>query len=768
MNKPNRGFRQSRGNVICSLIGEILLTILLALSAVMFFTALWLSDVFPGLLLDELVYHMKAPLTGTSPEMIRYYATHYGIPALLITGAVGFLLFHSRRAGRPLYRRHRLILLGTAVLCIAGIGGAVAHMDHRFKLFSYIHSQLQSETFIEDNYVDPASVELRFPSRKRNLIYIYLESVETTFADTENGGAFEANCIPELTALALENECFNGGSGKLNGAVSLSGTGWTMGAIFGQSSGLPLKMSISGNDMNTQEHFYPSVTALGDILEDAGYVNVSLQGTDVSFGGEKLFFTDHGNFRTLDYRYARDHGWIPPGYKVWWGYEDEKLFSFAKTQLSELAAEGAPFNLTLQTMDTHFEDGYVCRLCRDEFGENRYANVFACSSRQVAAFVRWVQAQDFYDDTTIVLAGDHPTMDSDFCVDMSPDYQRKVYFSIINGAPVQHRSAEPRDCSVFDFFPTTLAALGVSIEGDRLGLGVNLYSDEQTLIERFGPGECNRRLSSRSEFMDSKNQTVLSNALLALISESTAVAINENDDYSVSIHAVMKYDVRKIDDIRCAEVEYWDLSNPSAKHHHVTMNRDIKTNGQYTGQEVEITTRDIDYPNLAVAVQFLTKGKSTVRISKVLCTDSFPNYLHVVTQGDYLIFIAACDNASLYLYNNIAALLKQLGANQNLQDHYRAGYILVADTRGQASEPVCEVLSDGGPAQASGEVNGVSYCIISDGSEDNHVASIKLNGEEQAVNSRGINIVLYDRALGTVVDSVCFDTLLPTALSFRR
>ena len=33
---------------------------------------------------------------------------------------------------------------------------------------------------------------------------------------------------------------------------------------------------------------------------------------------------------------------------------------------------------------------------------------------------------------------------------------------------------------------TTLAALGVQIEGNKLGLGVNLYSGEQTLVEQYG------------------------------------------------------------------------------------------------------------------------------------------------------------------------------------------------------------------------------------------------------------------------------------------
>ena len=33
---------------------------------------------------------------------------------------------------------------------------------------------------------------------------------------------------------------------------------------------------------------------------------------------------------------------------------------------------------------------------------------------------------------------------------------------------------------------TTLAALGVQIEGNKLGLGVILYSGEQTLVEQYG------------------------------------------------------------------------------------------------------------------------------------------------------------------------------------------------------------------------------------------------------------------------------------------
>ena len=48
---------------------------------------------------------------------------------------------------------------------------------------------------------------------------------------------------------------------------------------------------------------------------------------------EKLYFTDHGQYDIMDYDYAHDNGLIPEDYKVWWGYEDEKLFEFAKEKM---------------------------------------------------------------------------------------------------------------------------------------------------------------------------------------------------------------------------------------------------------------------------------------------------------------------------------------------------------------------------------------------------------------------------------------------------
>ena len=481
--------------------GLVLSTILALLASLLAFSAKWMFKTWTNLTMDELVYHLTAPLEGTNTDMIKDYCNECAVPAILILGCILFVIAANRK--------HVGILKKIAIVCFAGAvavaGITVGVTWNGLDVTNYMKGQSTYSTFIDDNYIDPSSVNITFPEQKRNFIYIFLESMEMTYADKENGGAFKQNVIPELTQLAQENEDFSGKSNKLNGGYSMPGTTWTMGAMFGQTSGLPLNTSIDANGMDTQDSFFPGITTLGDILQNEGYSQTLLIGSEATFGGRKLYFTDHGQYDIMDYDYAHDNGLIPEDYKVWWGYEDEKLFGFAKEKLLELSQQDNPFNLTMLTVDTHFEDGYVCDICPDTFGDNQYANVMACSSRQVKEFVDWVQQQDFAADTTIVISGDHPTMDSDFCEDVDKDYERRVYTTYIN-AGAEKQTNEKRNYTTFDNFPTTLAAMGVEIEGDRLGLGTNLYSTQQTLTERFGIENVEKVLKRKSKLLNQMAQ----------------------------------------------------------------------------------------------------------------------------------------------------------------------------------------------------------------------------------------------------------------------
>ena len=106
----------------------------------------------------------------------------------------------------------------------------------------------------------------------------------------------------------------------------------------------------------------------------------------------------------------------------------------------------------------------------------------ACTDRQTAEFIEWCKQQPFYEDTVIVITGDHPRMDT-YLVDGVSYYDRTVYNCFINSA-ADTQNLKNREFTHMDILPTTLAAMGYEIEGERLGLGTNLFSDEPTLAEQ--------------------------------------------------------------------------------------------------------------------------------------------------------------------------------------------------------------------------------------------------------------------------------------------
>jgi phosphoglycerol transferase len=367
----------------------------------------------------------------------------------------------------------------------------------RLEIHSFVANAIIESDFIEDNYVNPDDVELTFPEHKRNLVYIFLESTENTFSDTSVGGKITEDFMPELTELKNNNVSFSGKGGK-GGAYSYVGTTWTAAAMFTQTAGISVKVPINFDFYGRDGDYMPGIVTLGDILEDAGYTQTLLVGSDADFAARKTYFTEHGNYNIIDVYSLIEDGKLPEDYWEWWGFEDAKLFEFAKEELTRLAALDKPFNFTTLTADTHFPDGYECELCPDKY-ENQYSNVLACSSKQVYEFINWCKEQPFYENTTIVLAGDHLTMDPAFLAEIDENYVRTTYNCIINSA-VEPTRESPRDFATFDLFPTTLAAMGATIEGDRLGLGVNLFSDVETLTERYGFERLDEELEARSDF----------------------------------------------------------------------------------------------------------------------------------------------------------------------------------------------------------------------------------------------------------------------------
>lgn len=522
---------------------EALIAIIIgALTVLSGCSVFWMFKTWPNLQLDELIYQLNAPVEGTNLSMIKEYMEYCVPAAILVLLILILLVLYSRRK-----RRYHKLIAGILVLSAGMVAGALYYTAQRLDLKNYRENKGTYSTFLDVNYADPEVVDITFPEQKRNLIYIFLESMEVTYADEKAGGAYIVNYIPELTELAQENEDFSGENEELNGGYSMPATGWTVAGMFGQSAGLPLSIPLEGNEMEQQASFLPGVTAIGDILEKEGYNQTLLIGSDATFGGRRQLYTDHGAFRIKDYIYAIESGWIPSDYRVWWGYEDQKLFDFAKKELLELSAQDKPFNLTMLTVDTHFEDGYYCEICEDIHNGDNYGNVLSCSSRQVAEFVKWIQQQDFYEDTMIVISGDHLTMDKDFCKEINErkDYTRKVYTTYINSAIENKMPDVRREYTTFDNFPTTLAGMGVSIEGERLGLGTNLFSGEYTLTELYGKDRMASELRKKSKLMEMFTSDLVVEEKKKKSESASAMLVVDNYDY---ITGVLPLYISEIDD----------------------------------------------------------------------------------------------------------------------------------------------------------------------------------------------------------------------------
>jgi len=385
--------------------------------------------------------------------------------------------------------------------------------DSVYYVSSYValaKNEKQNSDYIQENYVDPNSVSVEFPAQKRNLIYIYMESMESSYADKADGGAMDTNLIPNLTSLADKNINFSNGE-DLGGSlfnvrgVQMPGVGWTAASLVSQTSGLPLKQYINGGQMdsNNVDDILTRATVMQDILKDAGYNQVFMCGSDSQYAGRDKYFTEHGGSIIKDWTTAAADGIIPQGYNDgFWGMEDSKLYEYVKQELGKLSKSDQPFALTMLTVDTHFPDGWVDENTLNLY-DNRYENVIATSDEQMGEFIQWIQRQDFYKNTSIVIVGDHPTMDNLGAQIQrdNPNYLRTTYNCFINSAvaPIVNKNRYFCNC---DMFPTVLASMGVILPGNRLGLGTNLFSDQETLIEKDGFTKVATELAKGSNFYE--------------------------------------------------------------------------------------------------------------------------------------------------------------------------------------------------------------------------------------------------------------------------
>lgn len=117
----------------------------------------------------------------------------------------------------------------------------------------------------------------------------------------------------------------------------------------------------------------------------------------------------------------------------------------------------------------------------------------------VFEFISWIKEQDFYQDTVIVVVGDHLSMDKEYFTNWDENYERSIFNLYLNTDKESINNIN-REFTSLDLYPTTLSAMSVDVKDNRLGLGVDLFSGEPTIVEMIGLENFSNELLKRSKY----------------------------------------------------------------------------------------------------------------------------------------------------------------------------------------------------------------------------------------------------------------------------
>lgn len=330
-------------------------------------------------------------------------------------------------------------------------------------------SKRQNSQLYLSEYVFPDSVIIKFPSTKRNLVYIMLESMEVNFKDYTS----------EINRIAKDNISF------LPGGVDVTKTGWTMAAQVAKLCGIPLFLP-EGMDNNDSIHsFLPNIKCLTDALAENGYEQVYVQGSDGTFSSKRNFWNQHNVDKFHDFPYYKKEKIVPRDNEIFWGLSDKSLYWLMQRELKEFEKNPSkPFALYAMTVDTHFPEGNLSEGCVVlETEPSQYPSILRCASKQLDSFLQWAKMQSWYENTVIVIVGDHTWSTFTELLNL-PKEDSLYWINIFVNSHLLPKNINRYFCS-FDMYPTVLEAMGAEIEGHRLGLGTSLFSDEKTLLEKM-------------------------------------------------------------------------------------------------------------------------------------------------------------------------------------------------------------------------------------------------------------------------------------------
>jgi len=432
--------------------------------------------------LQEILFFVVTPFTGTDMEDVNIFIRKCLAPSICLALIIIFLpeilyfmYYKIIRYIRKYFKRYAAIT-ACYIMCLY-LGYCFYTNGLWYILFP------GNGNFYKEHYTNATKEIIKVPLKKRNLILLQIESLDKSFANAEFYGNSLITDLQNYEKNGIVFTNYNEGFGTTPTQPSLI-------AVF---TGLP-STKLTAQVINNKGQYkvpFAKVYSLGDILSDAGYESFSIRGSDGIFSGTHKFLENHGVTHNID-KHILDRFFFTTSHsKNKWGYYDEDIYKVTQNILKK---QRQPFFAFIQTIDTH------CGIFRGDVENkfnNKYYNTIHNTSKKTVDFLQWIKEQDFAENTTVIVYGDHLRKENE----IPYPAQRSIYNLFIN--PVKTPQNLNRYFTQVDLFPSILEAIGFEIEGHRLGIGTSIFSDETTLAEKYDEEYLEEQLSKDDDTYNS-------------------------------------------------------------------------------------------------------------------------------------------------------------------------------------------------------------------------------------------------------------------------
>lgn len=441
-----------------------LIYFLTAFSSIILLTSFCASHYFTGKgITQATIFHIRYGFAGAG--FLEYLGLIIISVCLLLLGTV-FLFIYIFKNVR-INSTNKITELTSYSLLLTSFAINPATIDI-YKLASQASIDIQeSATTLKfnDYYKLPNLTSLR--DSKKNIIFIYAESLERTY--------FDETIFPGLITGLRELEKI---STYFTNITQVEGTGWTIGGITASLCGIPLYTPSHGNSMSGMDSFLPLAVAFTDLLASDGYNLTYMGGANLDFAGKGKMFKTHGFNKVLGLNEL-----LPKmndkTYLSTWGIYDDTLLDMVYEHFLEKSSKNEKFGIFTLTLDTHAPNGHMSKTSKKikyKNGSNPMLNAVAGSDYLVSNLINKILQSPYAHKSLIVLVSDHIALRNK-ATHLLNKKDRKNLFMIID--PSSKKSKEIKTGgSTLDISPTILPFIGYKGE---IGLGRNLLENEEDI-----------------------------------------------------------------------------------------------------------------------------------------------------------------------------------------------------------------------------------------------------------------------------------------------